>query len=336
MPPQPSREQVDRRLDQVYQLHLQIDPTEVASFYQSGRGYYSYELAGAERDHFAISVVTVDGRHFSVGDHELRFSIQSISKIFAYALALEEQGREEVLKRVGVEPSGDSFKSIVLDERHNRPYNPMVNAGAMVTTDLVSGEGSQGKLESLLRSFRLHAGNDDLDVDRETFEREIGMADRNRATAYLMRESGMISGDVETTLALYLQQCSIQVSCSELAVMAGTLANGGINPLTGQRAMPRRHIRDVLSVMFTCGMYDFAGEWAYEVGLPAKSSVSGGILCVAPGKGGVGVFSPGLDEFGNSVRGIGVCKEISKRLGLHVFATEEEDAILGAGAPQEA
>ena len=321
--------QTDERLEEVYQRHLHAE-RGLARFYQSGRGYYPPELAGSERDQFAIAIVAVDGRQFWVGDHELPFALQSISKIFAYGLALEEHGRETVLKRVGVEPSGDSYRSIVFDERNKRPFNPMVNAGALVTTDLIHGNSSSEKLESLLRSFRLHAGNDNLDVDRETFERELRMADRNRATAYLMREEGMISGDVETTLALYLQQCSVHVTCTDLARMAATLANGGVNPLTGQRATPRSHVRDVLSVMLTCGMYDFAGEWAYEVGLPAKSAVSGGILCVVPGKGGIGVFSPGLDVFGQSVRGIGVCKEISRRMGLHVFATDEEDVILGS------
>jgi glutaminase len=154
-------------------------------------------------------------------------------------------------------------------------------------------------------------------------------ADRNRATAYLMRSNGMISGDVESILALYLQQCSVQVTCRDLAVMAATLSNGCVNPITGERALPLHHVRELLSVMHSCGMYDAAGQWAFDVGVPAKSGVSGGIMAVAPGKGGIAVFSPGLDAYGNSVRGIGVCREISERLGLHVFATEAEDALLG-------
>jgi glutaminase len=140
----------------------------------------------------------------------------------------------------------------------------------------------------------------------------------------------MVAGDVEGILGLYLQQCSVMVTCRDIAVMAATLANGGVNPLTGDRALPRAHVRDVLSVMYTCGMYDAAGQWAYEVGVPAKSGVSGGILAAIPEKVGLGVFSPGLDVYGNSVRGVRVCHEISERLGLHVFATEGEDALLGA------
>ena len=155
-------------------------------------------------------------------------------------------------------------------------------------------------------------------------------ADRNRATAYLMRSDGMLGGDIEATLALYLRQCSISVTCQDLAVMAATLANGGVNPATGEQVLSPRYVRDVLSVMHTCGMYDFAGQWAYQIGIPAKSGVSGGIMAVVPGKLGIGVFSPGLDAYGNSVRGTAVCEEISERLGLHIFADKAEDALLGS------
>jgi glutaminase len=228
-----------------------------------------------------------------------------------------------------VEPSGDAFNSIVFDERNDRPHNPMVNAGALVTADLVRGKDPDEKFERILDSLRTYAGNESLAVDEDTFEAEMRTADRNRATAYLMRSNGMISGDVESILALYLRQCSVQVTSIDLAVMAATLSNGGVNPITGERALPLRHVREVLSVMHTCGMYDAAGQWAFDVGVPAKSGVCGGIMAVVPGKGGIAVFSPGLDEYGNSVRGIGVCREISERLGLHVFATEAEDALLG-------
>jgi glutaminase len=198
----------------------------------------------------------------------------------------------------------------------------------MVTSDLVEGRDADHKLERILASLRLYADNDSLEVDEETFAAEIDDADRNRATAYLMRSQGMIEGDVEATLRLYLQQCSVAVNCRDLALMGATLANGGTNPVSGENCLPRGRVRDVLSVMHTCGMYDFAGQWAYEVGLPAKSGVSGAILCVVPGKIGIAVFSPGLDSYGNSVRGARVCEEISDRLGLHLFATEGEDLML--------
>lgn len=325
--------QVDQRLQELYERHLPLPEGSVASYYESGRAYYRPEPAAGARDRFGISIVTVDGRCRSVGDHDEPFALQSISKVFAYALALADNGRDRVLEHVGVEPSGDSFDSIVFDEHHHRPYNPMVNAGALVTTDLVHGADDEEKLGRILDMLRLYAGNDGLEVDREIFERELRTADRNRATAYLMRSQGMLDGDVEAILALYLQQCSVTVTCRDLAVMAATLANGCVNPLTGKHALPRAPARDVLSVMYTCGMYDAAGQWAYEVGVPAKSGVSGGILVVIPGKMGVAVFSPGLDHYGNSVRGIRVCEEISNRLGLHLFATEAEDAVLGPPAP---
>ena len=333
MPSRDVGERLDQRLEEVYRHHLARDGGRVASYYRPGRGYYPPEEAGPEKDQFAIAVATTDGEVHAAGDHGLRFALQSVSKVFAYCVALEDHGREQLLERVGVEPSGDAFSSIVLDERSHRPHNPMVNAGALVTTRLVRGDGEADQLARLLHRFRAYAGNDGLDVDAATFEQEIRTADRNRATAYLMRAEGMLSGDVEATLALYARQCSVMVTCRDLAAMGATLANGGRNPLTGVRALPQSRVRDILSVLFTCGMYDYAGEWAYDVGLPAKSGVSGGILCVVPGKAGIGVFSPGLDRYGNSVRGIAVCKELSSRLGLHVFATDAEDAMLGSAEP---
>jgi glutaminase len=319
---------VDERLEELYRRHLLVGEDSVANYYESGRGYYKPELAAEERDWFSICFVRTNGEVHQAGDHDRPFALQSISKVFVYGLALADHGGDYLLEHVGVEPSGDAFNSIIFDERNNRPYNPMVNAGALVTTDLVVGKDSAEKFERILGTLRSYGGNQSLGVDEDTLEAEMSTADRNRATGYLLRSQGMISGDVEGILALYLRQCSVQVTCRDLAVMAATLANGGVNPLTGERALPLRHVREVLSVMHTCGMYDAAGQWAFDIGVPAKSGVSGGILAVVPGKGGIGVYSPGLDAHGNSVRGIGVCQEISERLGLHVFATEAEDALL--------
>ncbi|MGI8945487.1 MAG: glutaminase A [Thermoleophilaceae bacterium] len=321
-------ENVDRRLEQLHDRHRKIELGDVATFYEPGRGYCGIEDTTATHDQFAIALATVAGDVTSVGDDEAPFALQSVSKVFAYGLALEDHGRERVLERVGVEPSGDGYNSIVFDERHNRPYNPMVNAGALVTSDLVRGADIAEKVGRLVGSLREYSGAEHLETDAGTLERELGNADRNRATAYLMRSQGMVEGDVEATLTTYLSQCAVLVTCRELAMMAATLANGGTNPVTGRVCLPRERVRDVLSVIYTCGMYDFAGEWAYEVGVPAKSGVSGAIMCVIPGKLGIAVFSPGLDSYGNSVRGVRVCQEISQRLGLHVFATEDEDALL--------
>ena len=268
-----------------------------------------------------------------MGDHDKAFAIHSISKVFAYALALADHGSDHVLGKVGVEPSGDAFNAIVLDPLHHRPYNPMINAGAIATCDLVAGKDSEEKVQRILEVMRLCAGNDSLEVDHDAFEREWRTADRNRAIAYLMRSHGSLAGDVEEAIEVYLHQCSIMVTCDDMARMAATLANGWVNPATGRRPLPTARVRDVLSVMFTCGMYDFAGEWAFDVGVPAKSSVSGGILAVVPDKMGIATYSPGLDPHGNSVRGVRVCHEVSRRLGLHVFAREDEDALLGPAVP---
>ena len=329
MPTPADGQLVAERLEELYRRHLLVGEDGVASYYESGRGYYGPESAAEERDRFGICIALTQGDAYQSGDHDRPFALQSISKVLIYGLALADHGLDHVLEHVGVEPSGDAFNSIVFDERNNRPHNPMVNAGALVTADLVRGKDPAEKFERILDSLRTYAGNESLAVDEGTFEAEMRTADRNRATAYLMRSNGMISGDVESILALYLRQCSVRVTCQDLAVMAATLANGGVNPLTGRRVLPLHHVREVLSVMHTCGMYDAAGQWAFDVGVPAKSGVCGGIMAVVPGKEGIAVFSPGLDEYGNSVRGIGVCREISERLGLHVFATEAEDALLG-------
>jgi glutaminase len=327
-------QRIDERLTALYQRNQDLEPGAVDSFYDSARGYYGLDEAGDEADRFGIALVTPDGEVHSAGDAETPFALQSISKVFVYGLALADRGRDHVLERVGVEPSGDPFNAIEFDERKHRPYNPMVNAGALVTTDLVRGSSPEHQLERILAVFRLYAGNEALEVDQRTLQHERRGADRNRATAYLMRSLDMVDGDVEAILDLYLQQCSIRVTCRDLAVMAATLANGGINPVSGDRVLPRDRVRDVLSVMHTCGMYDAAGQWAYDVGLPAKSGVSGGIGVAVPGKGGIAVWSPGLDGYGNSARGVQVCHEISTLLGLHVFATEDEDALLGSTDPE--
>ena len=319
----------DSHLVDLYERHRKAPLADDVRFYDPGSGYRTKAEAGIAHDEFAIALASVSGEQMSVGDDEVSFALQSVSKVFTYALALQDLGRERVLQRVGVEPSGDAYNSIAFDERHHRPYNPMVNAGALVTADLVKGVGHTEKVERIVENLRAYAGDAQLQVDQPTLECELKGGDRNRASAYLMRSQEMIAGDVEETLSTYLSQCAVEVTCRQLALMGATLANGGVNPATGRVCLPRERVRDVLSVMYTCGMYDFAGEWAYEIGVPAKSVVSGAILCVIPGKLGIAVFSPGLDEYGNSVRGIAVCEEISDGLGLHVFATEDEDALLG-------
>ncbi|MCU0551488.1 MAG: glutaminase A [Leptolyngbya sp. Prado105] len=283
---------------------------------------YIPELAKMNPEWFGICVVTVDGQQFSVGDAQQLFTIQSISKVFVHGLALEDHGREHVLSKVGVEPTGDSFNAIVLDEQSKRPYNPMVNAGAIATTSLIKGNGATDRLNRMLAMFERYIGHESH-IDMSTFMSERTTGFRNRAMAYLMRNFGMIDDRIDESLDLYFQQCSLMVNCADLATMAATLSNHGKNPLTGVQAVPSRHVRDMLSVMFMCGMYNYSGEWAYKVGLPAKSGVSGGLIVVVPGRLGIGIFSPPLDERGNSVRGVKVCEELSERFGLHLFECED-------------
>jgi glutaminase len=233
-------------------------------------------------------------------------------------MALEDHGREHVLSKVNVEPTGEAFNAIVLDELTNRPFNPMVNAGAIATADLIEGANLADRVKRMLAMFSRYIGRE-VYVDNAIFLSERTTGHRNRAIAHLMLNFGMIGGRVEETLELYFQQCSVLVNCRDLAAMGATLANAGVNPLTGERALQAQYEKDVLSIMLSCGMYDYAGEWAYRVGLPAKSGVGGGVLAVVPGVAGIAVFSPPLDAKGNSVRGVLVCRELSERYGLHVF-----------------
>lgn len=279
---------------------------------------YIPELAKADPGWFGICLVTLDGVAYSVGDSEQPFTIQSISKPFVYATALADRGREFVSSRVGVEPSGDAFNSISLNPQTGAPLNPMINAGAIASASLVAGDSPDAQWERIAASMGAFMGRE-ITVDESVYRSESETGFRNRAIAWMLKNFGIIDGEPMAALENYFRQCSILVSCRDLAFMAATLANGGVHPLTGKRALPAEHVERVLSVMATCGMYDYAGSWLYEVGMPAKSGVGGGIIAVLPGRLGIGIFSPPLDEKGNSVRGIEACKRFSQDFHLHVF-----------------
>jgi glutaminase len=297
-------------LSDLYQTYLPLTDGAVAD--------YIPELALADPNWFGIAVATVDGQVFEVGNCQQAFTIQSISKAFVYGLALEDNGRDYVNSKVGVEPTGEAFNAIVLDEATNRPYNPMVNAGAIATVDLIKGQDGTERLKRILEMFSRYTGRSH-DINVPVFLSEKSTGNRNRAIAYLMLNFGMVSDRIDETLDLYFQQCSILVNARDLSLMAATLANGGVNPVTGIRALDQHYVQDVVSVMLTCGMYDSSGDWAYRVGMPAKSGVGGGITAISPGKLGIGTFSPPLDARGNSVRGIQVCQTLSQEFGLHPF-----------------
>lgn len=295
-------------LQQLHSRFAPLDSGQVAS--------YIPELAVVDPDAFAIVIATVDGQVYEVGDSRRPFTIQSVSKPLVYGAALEDQGRERVLRAVGVEPSGDAFNSISLEPGTGRPRNPMINAGAIATSALIEGSTATDRLQRVLDVLSAYAGRP-LEIDDKVFESERSTGHRNRAIGHMLRNYGTIADDPEPSLELYFRQCSVLVDCRDLALMAATLANGGVNPVSGHTALSPEFVGPVLSVMTTCGMYDFAGEWVYRVGLPAKSGVGGGILAVLPGQLGIGVFSPRLDERGNSVRGVQVCEALSRDLGLH-------------------
>jgi glutaminase len=284
-----------------------LDEGEVAT--------YIPELGTADPRWFGICVVTADGQVYEVGDTEVEFTIQSISKPLVFGLALEDRGRDEVLAHVGVEPSGNPFNSIVVDD-HNRPFNPMVNAGAIVATGLVEDRGDWSRMDRIVETLGRYAGKP-LTLDENVYRSESGTGDRNRSIAYLMRSFGMLEGEVHAVIDAYFRQCALLANCRDLAMMAATLANRGVHPVTGEHALDARYVENVLSVMSTCGMYDYAGEWVYTVGLPAKSGVAGGMLAVLPGQLGIGVFSPPLDARGNSTRGIKVCQRMAADFDLH-------------------
>jgi glutaminase len=279
---------------------------------------YIPELAKADPNWFGLALATADGQVFEVGDSAQLFTIQSISKPFVFGLALEDHGLEHVMSKVGVEPTGEAFNAIVLDEASNRPFNPMVNAGAIATADLVKGKDFPERVARLLGMFGKYCGRD-VYIDNSVFMSERATGHRNRAIGHLMLNFQMVGEHVEETLELYFQQCSILVTCRDLAVMGATLANGGVNPLSGVRAIEQRYVKHVLAVMLSCGMYDYAGEWAYRVGVASKSGVGGGIVGVVPGQFGLATFSPPLDAKGNSVRGIKAFRELAERFGLHAL-----------------
>jgi glutaminase len=287
----------------------------------NGEGHvatYIPELSKVNPEEFGLCVVTANGQVFDAGDCDRLFTIQSISKPFTYGLALDEFGTDKVLQHVGVEPSGDAFNSIELHGLTNRPFNPMINTGAITVTALLHARYGEATFDYLLERFSTIAGRQ-LTVDEDVYESERRTGHRNRAIAHLLLNFGVVHDEAEAALDVYFRQCAIQVTARDLAMMGATLANMGCHPITGRSAFSIAYVKDLLSIMFTCGMYDYSGQWAYEVGVPAKSGVSGGVIAVVNRQLGIATYSPRLDAHGNSSRGIKVCTELASRLGLHAF-----------------
>ncbi|MGE0224687.1 MAG: glutaminase A [Acetobacteraceae bacterium] len=291
---------------------------------------YIPELAKTPPDQFGIAIAATTGDVVAIGDATVPFTIQSISKPFMFALLLDRFGREDTYGAVGVQPSGDPFNAITLDPRTNRPFNPMVNAGAIAVAGRLCQRLGASAFDTMLQVLSDAAGRA-LDVDLATYESERETGHRNRAIGHLLRAAGVFDVPVDDVVDLYFRQCSVCVTATDLALMSATLANLGTNPITHEVVFHLDAVRDTLSVMFTCGMYDGAGDWACRVGLPAKSGVGGGIMAAVNRQLGIGVFSPRLDAAGNSVRGQLCCEGLAEDFGLHVFdCTNEGSSFLRA------
>jgi glutaminase len=275
---------------------------------------YIPELAAADPDRFGLALVSMGGTVYRAGDAE-PFTIQSVSKPFVHALALADNGLDAVLARVSAEPSGEPFNAVSIEPGTGRPANPMINAGAILTTSLVAGSGPGQRFARIHAALSAFAGRE-LAVDEATFASERATGDRNRALAYLMRAAGSLTEPVEDACDTYFRQCSVLVTTADIATMAATLANGGVNPRTGERVVGEREAGQVLTVMATCGMYDYSGEWLLRAGLPAKSGVSGCVVAASPAQFGIGLFSPPVDPRGNSVRAVRAARRITEAFEL--------------------
>ena len=286
---------------------------------------YIPALAQVPRDLFGVCVVGVNGAIHEAGDTDYQFSIQSISKPFVFALICHAIGEDEARAKLGVNSTGQSFDSVIAIDKINQGIsNPMVNAGAIAATSLAPGNTAADKWQFIQTELSRFAGRT-LTLNEAVYHSEAATNQRNQGIAKVLQVYDRIFFDSIEATDIYTKQCSLNVTAKDLAVMAATLANGGVNPLTQERIIDPIHCQHVLAVMVTAGLYENSGDWLYETGLPGKSGVSGGLVTVAPGKGGLGTFAPPLDEAGNSVKGQLVTQFLSDQLGLNLFASKPLD-----------
>ena len=281
---------------------------------------YIPELAKGRQDDLGICITNLKGEQFHAGDVDVRFTIQSISKVIILAAAIADSGADRVFTRVGMEPTGDPFNSIVRLETMTRiPQNPMINAGAIATTTCVCGADVEERFMKVLQLAGKLFANPNVTYDANVYESEQRTGDRNRALAYMMKSNGVYGGDVEEHLKVYFKCCSITANCDEISCFGAVLANKGICPRTGEQIIESHTVKVLRSLMATCGMYDASGEFGLKVGIPSKSGVGGGIVSAVPGKMGIGVFGPALDRKGNSVAGMKALEYLGKELKLNIF-----------------
>jgi len=309
----PDTDRVEKMLDETYERYRGVDDGEVADYIPA--------LAEADPSWFGITLTSASGQLFSVGESDRAFTIQSIAKAFVFALVVQELGHVEVRERIGVNNTGLAFDSVMAIELNDgHTMNPMVNAGALATTALVPGRNWDAKWDFIQSGLSRFAGRE-LEVDEAVFASESETNIRNRGIARLLESYGRITTDPLEVTELYTRQGCLLVTTDDLAAMGATLASGGDNPVTGVEVVDPGTSRDVLSVLATTGMYEASGDWLFEVGVPGKSGVSGGIVTIAPGKGSLATFSPPLDAAGNSVRGLRATRHLSAKLGLNLFAS---------------
>ena len=319
----PRPEIVRQQLEIAHQRFAQNDEGENARVYPA--------LAAVPRDLFGLCLASVSGRIDSIGDAEHPFTIMSVSKPFVFALVCNALGSQEARERLGANATGLPFNSVIAIEfNEDHRTNPMVNSGALATTSLVPGDGAEAKWRFIQEGLSRFAGRE-LAVNAEVYASASATNQRNRAIAQLLESYGRLFADAAVTTDLYTRQCSLQVTARDLAVMGATLANGGVNPVTGERVVGPGCSKRTLAIMATAGLYETSGDWLYDIGLPGKSGIGGGIVTVAPGKGGFGAFAPPLDAAGNSVKGQRAARFLSERLGLNLFASQPEDAPSHAG-----
>ena len=278
---------------------------------------YIPELSRADSSRLGLSIRMKDGSSYSVGDTDTRFTIQSISKVISLAIAIETCGFDAVFEKVGMEPSGEAFNSLVeLDLNSNKPFNPMINSGALTISSLLVPEYTFKQMMEFTRRLCL---DPEIRMDEAVFQSEMDHLSRNRAIAYLLESKGIIETGVEESLKLYTQMCSLSVTAESLANLGLVLAADGIHPETGEQLLSRHTLEIVKTIMLTCGMYDGSGEFAVRVGIPTKSGVGGGLLSVADNRMGIGVYGPALDAKGNCIAGRPLLEYLSRELKLHIF-----------------
>lgn len=317
--PVPEATWLDDQLERAHAYAARHDGGEIATYIPA--------LARADADDFGICVADVRGQLHEVGDTRRPFSIQSISKVFVYALLCDAVGHGRAREVVGVNATGMPFSSIVAIEINGgHPSNPMVNAGALAATALLPAADAVQRWEVIAAGLSAFAGRD-LEVDEEVFASESATNNRNRAIAELLAGYGHIEPDPQEVVDVYTRQCSLLVDARDLGVMGATLADGGVNPLTGARVVSEVVARDTLAVMASTGLYERSGDWLFDVGLPGKSGVSGGLVTVAPGKVGIGTFAPPLDDAGTSVRGQIATAHLARSLGLNLFASSPHPEV---------